>query len=89
MKMLETPYIVEFLFALSTIVFVITLYAILPALIYNKKTLFKPVLINALWQKFYKNFFEGFEKLSRVEKKKELKKAYIMVDNNFEPLHKR
>ena len=87
--MLDTPYIVEFLFALSTIVFVITLYAILPALIYNKKTLFKPTLINSLWQKFYKNFLEGFEKLNGVEKKKELKRAYIMVENNFEPLHKR
>ncbi len=51
MNILDTPFIVEFFFVLSTVVFAITLYAILPALIYNKPTLSKPSMINRLWRK--------------------------------------
>ena len=82
MKILEVPYIVEFFFVVSTIVFVVTLYAILPALVFNKRTLFNPLLINGLWQKVFKNVSEGAGKFSRGHKKKELKKALVVIRKN-------
>lgn len=70
MNILDTPFIIEFLFALSTLVFAVTLYAILPALIYNKPTLSKPSLINKLWRKL-------MSMRSISEPKKNLKKNIV------------
>jgi len=60
MNILDFPYIIEISFIISTTVFVGTLYAILPAIIYNKRTFFKPTFINALWLKYAKNIASGF-----------------------------
>lgn len=76
MNILDTPFIVEFFFALSTLVFVVTLYAILPALIYNKPTLSKPSMIHKLWRKFMRTG------ISRISKKKELRRILLISYNN-------
>jgi len=68
MNILDTPFIVEFFFALSTFVFVATLYAILPALIYDKRTLSKPSIILRLWRKLVKT------ETTSASKKKDLMK---------------
>lgn len=81
MNILDTPYIVEIFFVISTIVFGIALYAILPALIYRKRTLFKPLFINALWQKYMKNIFVGIRRTSFPPKKKEIKSLILTIYN--------
>jgi hypothetical protein len=55
MKILEIPFLVEIFFVVSTLVFLASVYAILPALIYKKRTLFKPKMINSLWQRFFES----------------------------------
>lgn len=83
MNPLELPYIVEFFFALSTIVFVVTLYAILPALVFNKRTVFKPVLINSLWETILKNTYGKLEKVFVGHKKKEINNELLVIDREY------
>lgn len=84
MKILELPYIVEFFFAVSTIVFVTTLYAILPALVFNKRTFFKPVLINSLWENIFKNASDKLAILFNRHKKKEIKNTLLLIECQYE-----
>jgi hypothetical protein len=51
MNILDAPYIVEFFFILSTLVFVTTLYFILPALIDTKTIFLKASTGQKIWQK--------------------------------------
>ena len=81
MKFLDIPFIVEIFFAMSTIVFCIALYAILPPLIYDKRTIFKPLLINSLWSKYAKTFFLENKSKLIPSKKKELNKLFLTVYN--------
>lgn len=76
MNILDTPFIVEFFFILSTLVFVATLYAILPALIYDKRTLSKPSIINRLWRKLMRT-----DDII-VSKKKELMRILLVSNKN-------
>lgn len=84
MKILELPYLIEFFFAISTIVFVTTLYAILPALVFNKRTVFKPVLINSLWESIFKNAFDKLAKVFFGYKKKEIKNRILLIECQYE-----
>jgi len=84
MNLLELPYIVEFFFVISTIVFVVTLYAILPAIVFDKRTIFKPRLINSLWGKIFKNTSGRLEKISDTYKKKEIKTVLVTIDCEYE-----
>jgi len=65
MNFLDTPFIVEFFFVLSTLVFLATLYAILPALIYNKPTLSKLSMIHKLWYKLLRAWSVSVSKKKR------------------------
>lgn len=49
MNILDFPYVVEVLFVLCSLVFSITIYIVLPAVVFDKRTFFKPKLINSLW----------------------------------------
>ena len=49
MNILDFPYVVEVLFVLCALVFSITIYIVLPAVVFDKRTFFKPKLINSLW----------------------------------------
>ena len=84
MNLLELPYIVEFFFAVSTIVFITTLYAILPALVFDKRTFFKPELIKSLWTKIYSNASDSLEKLVVGDKQKETKTSLLAIECEYE-----
>lgn len=73
MNILDIPYVIEIFFVVSTIAFVGALYAILPALIYKKRTFYKPSFINGLWLKCAKNIFSGVRETSFPPKKKKLR----------------
>lgn len=49
MNILDFPYVVEVLFVLCALVFSITIYIVLPAVVFDKRTFFKPKLIKSLW----------------------------------------
>lgn len=69
MKLLETPFLVEIFFAISTIIFVATLYAILPSIV-NKK---RVVLTKVLRRWMNKNISFVNENGSKFRKKKEIR----------------
>jgi len=50
----DIPFLAEIFFGISLVVFCIVMYVILPSFIYNKRTVFKPKLINAMWIKFFR-----------------------------------
>lgn len=79
MNILDIPFIVEFFFVISTLVFLITVYAIFPAIMYKKRTVFRPKLINSLWQKYIKNVLVGVRNASVAPKKKEIKKLFLTI----------
>ena len=53
MGTMDFPFVVEIFFGISFVVFCIAMYVILPAFMYKKRTVFKPKLINAMWNKFF------------------------------------
>jgi hypothetical protein len=79
MNIFNIPYLVEIFFALSTLVFVATLYAILPALVFNKRTFFKPSFINSLWYRGLKNVVQGVRSATSVNKKKQTKELFLFI----------
>jgi len=54
MKLTEIPFIVEIFFAISTLVFALTIYVISPIILNNKKIMYAPVVLNKIWQKYFK-----------------------------------
>jgi len=79
MNFLDVPYLIEFFFATSTVVFLATLYVILPALLFNKRTVFKPTLITALWRKVFKNIIELINIAPQENKSN---KIFLVVEND-------
>jgi len=53
MSTIDNTLLVETFFISSIVVFVIALYIILPGLIYNKRTMLRPKLINAMWHRLF------------------------------------
>ncbi|WP_273568501.1 hypothetical protein [Maribacter halichondriae] len=53
MSGVDSTLIVKIFFGISLIVFLITLYVILPAFLYDKRTFYRPELIKAMWNRFY------------------------------------
>ncbi len=70
MNMIEIPHLVEIFFVLSTIVFTVTLYVILPVLIFQKRAFDKPSFINAPWRKYSKSIFSSIQETAFPPKKK-------------------
>jgi len=81
MNILDIPYVIEIFFVVSTMVFVSAIYAILPALIYKKRTFYKPSFINSLWLKYVKNIFSEIRETSFPPKKKEIKNIFLTIYN--------
>jgi hypothetical protein len=71
MSLLEIPFLSEFIFVLSTMIFLFTLYAVLPGFIYEKRTLYNHTLTNVLWYKIFNEsmywFFNLFKDSSREQ----------------------
>lgn len=76
----DIPYIVEIFFGISTIIFVIAIYAILPAFQYEKRTLFKPSLINSLWRKSLNEIVKIPSLIVRRKKKKH-NEIFLTINN--------
>ena len=53
MDALDIPFLAEIFFGIGLFVFCIAVYVILPAFLYNKRTAFRPKLINAMWSKLF------------------------------------
>jgi len=53
MEFLNTTYLAEILFGMGLAMFCVTIYVIMPAFLYNKRTVFRPKLINAMWAKLF------------------------------------
>ncbi len=53
MSVVDSTLIVKIFFGISLIVFLITIYIILPAFLYDKRTFYRPELIKAMWNRFY------------------------------------
>lgn len=51
---LNNPFLDEFLFILSTLVFVFALFSIVPTLMFDKSPILKSQLIVSMWQKSLK-----------------------------------
>ena len=64
MNILDIPYVIDIFFVVSTLVFAGALYAILPAMIYDKRAVNKPSFTYALWLKYARNFFSGLRETS-------------------------
>lgn len=64
MNILDIPFVIELFFVISTLVFAIALYAILPVFIYKKIKIYKPSFMSSLWHKYVKNIFLGIGKTS-------------------------
>ncbi len=81
MSILDLPFLIEILFAISLLVFLGTLYVVLPAFIHEKRTLFKPKLINSLWLKSFKRIKEELKTRLGIPQKKNVKQLlYITQD---------
>jgi len=81
MNLLELPFFAEFIFTISTLVFIFTVYAVLPGFIYDKRTLYNPGLVNRLWSKIINELLSGFSNLFKFSSKKNLIEAHVQVQN--------
>ncbi len=81
MNILDIPFIVEIFFVISTLVFVITVYAIFPAIVFQKRTDFKSKMISSLWLRYIRSVLFGIKTTSNPPKKKELKKLFLTIYN--------
>lgn len=79
MKSIDSSLLAQLFFGISLVVFLITLYIILPAFIYNKRTLLRPELINGLWYRTYDVLIEKW-KMNRGGKKKENLNSSVQID---------
>lgn len=83
MNILDTPFVVEFFFGFSTVIFLLTLYTVLPALIYNKRTLAKPSMISGLWRKYINAIFIRIKNIVVLTNKKETIRTFLTVNSNI------
>jgi len=81
MNIFEIPFLAEIIFAISTLVFFFTIYAVLPGFIYEKRTMYNPFLINRLWSKIIQEAKSWFMNLFTISTEKELIEAHIKVQN--------
>ena len=80
MNSIDSSLLAQFFFGISLVVFLITLYIILPAFIYNKRTMRRPRLIHALWFRMYDALL-GKLKINRERfKKKEYLTHTVQID---------
>ena len=54
MNVLDIPFLAEIFFGVSLVVFCLAIYIILPAFLYNKRTMSRPKLVKAMWNKFFR-----------------------------------
>ena len=78
MKIIDIPYLAEGLFAMSVLIFTVTIYLVLPALIFKKRTLFNPILINSLWLRTFKKLKSTLRNMLDFPQKKKLKQILII-----------
>jgi len=76
MSSIDSSILARVFFGISLIVFLITLYIILPAFLFNKRTVLRPELINAMWYRIYDASIGKLKNsLTRFKKKEDRKKA--------------
>lgn len=83
MDILDFPFLIEILFAISLLVFLVSLYVVLPAFLHEKRTLFKPELINSLWLKTYIKIKGGLKNRFSDPQKKNLKLIKLITQNGL------
>jgi hypothetical protein len=79
MNVLDFPFLIEILFVVSLLVFLVTLYVVLPAFIHEKRTFFKPTLVNSLWVKSYNKIKGELKNGLNNPQKKNLRQIPLII----------
>ncbi len=77
MRILDVPFILEIFFIISTVVFLLSLYTILPGIISKKNMILKPPVIDKFWHNYGKRKIETLKKTFFPSKKKEENKLFF------------
>lgn len=79
MNSIDSSLLAQIFFGISLVIFLVTLYIILPGFMYKKRTVLRPKLINAMWHRFYDVSIGKLKNSWRELKKKGLKRKSMFT----------